>query len=234
MKMLKMEKLLAGMCLMLGMTQAAQAAFMMTVEDASILPAGSSKVTISDNGTGDFSALTDKIVFVGAVGNFDLSVNTGIFGTDPNRLHLSIVGNTSLTSGGTLEVAITKTGLTNATALYQYVGALGGALNGSVGYRAWVDTTNTAFGTETLLGDISDTVSKGFSLASINGAAAITSGVPYSLTLLATMAVGANQAGSLDASLTEVPVPAAVWLFGSGLLGLFGFSSRKKTTSIAA
>ncbi len=27
---------------------------------------------------------------------------------------------------------------------------------------------------------------------------------------------------------TVVPIPAAVWLFGSGLLGLFGFSRRKK------
>jgi hypothetical protein len=29
-------------------------------------------------------------------------------------------------------------------------------------------------------------------------------------------------------SLTEVPIPAALWLFGSGLLGLIGFSRRKK------
>lgn len=31
-----------------------------------------------------------------------------------------------------------------------------------------------------------------------------------------------------DASLTQVPVPAAVWLFGSGLLGLIGIARRKK------
>jgi len=28
----------------------------------------------------------------------------------------------------------------------------------------------------------------------------------------------------------DVPVPAAVWLFGSGLLGLIGISRRKKTS----
>ena len=32
-----------------------------------------------------------------------------------------------------------------------------------------------------------------------------------------------------DVSLTAVPVPAAVWLFGSGLLGLVGMARRKKT-----
>ncbi|WP_419585345.1 hypothetical protein [Thiolapillus sp.] len=222
---MKTLKILACMLVMLGMGQTAQAAFMMTVEDTT---AAGSALTISDNGAGDGSALTDAIVFSGAVGNFMLNVNVGAFDTDPNRLHLTTFGWTGL-SGGTLEVAITKTGLTNAAALYQYIGALGGALNGSVGYKAWVDTTDSAFGTETLLGDVSDNVAGGFSLDAINGQAWIASGVPYSLTLFATMTLGAGQMGSLDASLTEVPVPAAVWLFGSGLLGLLGFSSRKKT-----
>ena len=31
-----------------------------------------------------------------------------------------------------------------------------------------------------------------------------------------------------DASLTQVPVPAAVWLFGSGLIGLAGVARRRK------
>jgi hypothetical protein len=31
------------------------------------------------------------------------------------------------------------------------------------------------------------------------------------------------------ASFTPIPVPAAVWLFGSGLLGLVGISRRKKS-----
>jgi len=33
---------------------------------------------------------------------------------------------------------------------------------------------------------------------------------------------------SIDATPTVVPVPAAVWLFGSGLLGLIGIARRKK------
>lgn len=34
--------------------------------------------------------------------------------------------------------------------------------------------------------------------------------------------------GQLTLTVSAVPVPAAVWLFGSGLLGLVGFSKRKK------
>lgn len=33
---------------------------------------------------------------------------------------------------------------------------------------------------------------------------------------------------------SAVPVPAAIWLMGSGLLGLIGFSRQKKTQSVAA
>ena len=33
---------------------------------------------------------------------------------------------------------------------------------------------------------------------------------------------------TLDPSLSPIPVPAAIWLFGSGLLGLVGFSRRKQ------
>ena len=35
---------------------------------------------------------------------------------------------------------------------------------------------------------------------------------------------------TLTAQVATVPVPAAVWLFGSGLLGLIGISRRKKAT----
>ena len=39
----------------------------------------------------------------------------------------------------------------------------------------------------------------------------------------------ANGGGEIRGQLTAVPSPAAVWLFGSGLLGLIGISRRKKT-----
>ncbi len=40
-------------------------------------------------------------------------------------------------------------------------------------------------------------------------------------------------AGSATLSASAVPVPAAVWLFGSALMGLFG-ASRRKSSAIAA
>jgi hypothetical protein len=52
--------------------------------------------------------------------------------------------------------------------------------------------------------------------------------------LTLTVQTGNNSIYSIDlvtASSTVVPVPAAVWLFGSGLLGLVGVARRKNQTS---
>jgi len=46
--------------------------------------------------------------------------------------------------------------------------------------------------------------------------------------------LGPGSAGSVlavDVNVQTIPVPAAVWLFGSGLLGLAGFAHRKKVKS---
>lgn len=42
---------------------------------------------------------------------------------------------------------------------------------------------------------------------------------------------GFNFNFNLKGTMTVVPIPAAVWLFGSGLLGLLGMAGRKKKTS---
>jgi len=41
---------------------------------------------------------------------------------------------------------------------------------------------------------------------------------------------GFNYEIIINGSVSAVPVPAAAWLFGSGLIGLFGISRRKKIT----
>jgi len=63
-----------------------------------------------------------------------------------------------------------------------------------------------------------------WSLMSIN---AIT-GSPTQIGALGTSGVTAAGLAVMPISPIPIPIPAAVWLFGTGLLGLIGFSKRRK------
>ncbi len=58
---------------------------------------------------------------------------------------------------------------------------------------------------------------RGFDYASINGTASV---VPV---------FAAASAAPVPVAASVIPVPAAAWLFGSGLIGLFGIARRKKS-----
>jgi len=53
----------------------------------------------------------------------------------------------------------------------------------------------------------------------------------YTLTIIGTLA--GTSFGTVTTTVSSVPLPAAVWLFGSALVGLFG-ASRRKSTAVAA
>jgi hypothetical protein len=50
------------------------------------------------------------------------------------------------------------------------------------------------------------------------------------LSLLESVLTGEKNIKTVGVSVATVPLPAAAWLFGSGLLGLIGLARRKKTT----
>lgn len=61
----------------------------------------------------------------------------------------------------------------------------------------------------------------GLSLTNLLTATSVDGGIAY---------IDKNSVGGVGFTFsTAVPVPAAVWLFGSGLIGLFGFARRKKS-----
>lgn len=103
---------------------------------------------------------------------------------------------------------------------------LGGTELGSATflYRLDVGTTDLTYNTVDALGDLSgDTYytlwvpnSSGWWLPNTpDGATYVAGSVDYSIVLEV-------------ASVSEVPAPAAIWLFGSGVIGLFGFNRLRK------
>lgn len=116
---------------------------------------------------------------------------------------------------------------------------------GSIGEQAW-NVDNAPAGDGTGLYDVLTTGTQTANAAGASGAFSLT-GVPitgndiagYTGELIAAGNIGTAWAFFVDTQYSEryqieivqtsaIPVPAAVWLFGSGLLGLVGVARRKK------
>lgn len=104
----------------------------------------------------------------------------------------------------------------------------------NVDYLAILDTVYEAF-------DSHGSLLSSFNAAPGTGSFSLSGGIISYLTFKALGGYGAisglsyNYDGITDGrndDLSQVPVPAAVWLFGSGLMGLLGFN-RKRSQSLA-
>jgi hypothetical protein len=57
----------------------------------------------------------------------------------------------------------------------------------------------------------------------------------YKLIVSATSVIGSlPEQYTIQGNISSVPVPAAIWLFGSALMGLIGFSRRKSGSAVVA
>jgi hypothetical protein len=139
------------------------------------------------------------------------------------------------TNGGTLALFDDDTGLTG-TALV--IGQSGGQVvfsdNGDGTWDAEVfDVTNTSGGSITLLGgdanfELGISWDGGSTYWGDSGYSLQSSPDTYLIVFDDLSVPGRPRTGStLAVDLAPIPVPAAVWLFGSGLLGLIGFCRRK-------
>ena len=223
----------AGLCL--SAMNVAQASFVLT------LTSGAESVVVSDDQIAGFNTdsglnttaadgnITDPglITYNASIGSFIVSVTTGISAPviGPGRLDLNSIEVSGGT--GTLDIRLTDTDYSGSVS--QYNMGFGGTTDGTVGFTFLYGTTNQEF-----VGNVMSSVSgitgdaQTGSFGSSTSAAVNTSD-PYSLTILATIEhTGAGQITSFDAIASPIPVPAAVWLFGSGLLGLVGVARRRR------
>jgi hypothetical protein len=204
----------------------------------------SAAVTCNDGAVCDVNPSLDGVVtFSYSMDNWIVSVTTGVgYGdqgqgsiSDPylhlSNLNLSYDNGSSPTNPLTVMVSETNFNTVVVSDLFNFKGA--GTLDAtSVRIDAYLDTSNTLFGMGpgTFLGSLgpySTTSSLVFAgETNLSGS----SPSPFSLTLVATFtptATSGFHTSFMGADIRAVPVPAAAWLLGSGLVGLIGLGRRK-------
>ncbi|MGH7116190.1 MAG: PEP-CTERM sorting domain-containing protein [Stellaceae bacterium] len=165
--------------------------------------------------------------YEGAVGNFTTSIDLGTgfpaIGqlSDP-ALDLTSLDLTTGTAGGTLTVSLTETGFTTTTDIRQFLSDITGVYtNSNATMNTYFDTTNTAFGTGTLLSSgLLDNQQGLVSVPPITG--------PYSLSEIVTVNAGPNALASIDAAIIDTPEPGSLPLLGAGLLVLGALRLRPR------
>jgi len=103
--------------------------------------------------------------------------------------------------------------------------------NGVIGTSTSASGNNvTLYGTDTAVGNNALSSSLGFyalTVASSTVAGSASDEAPFKLGTFSITGTGANMELVFTAAGTSVPLPAAVWLLGSGLLGLLGVGRRR-------
>ena len=164
------------------------------------------------------------VLFVGQIGDWVLNVTVGVadaFGdgdTQKSRLDLGSLNVTgSSENGGTLVISITDTGNTVPIGETGFSLNLGGTTDGTVSFESYVDSTNTAFGTDTLIHE-SGLLGDGAFAAS--GTGSVTVSGPYAITTIVRInhEDGKSVTGFIHG--VEIQEPAGLALFAIGLLGL--------------
>jgi len=187
---------------------------------------------ITDGDAFDANDGIGEVTFIGPIAGWSTNVTTGLsfpaIGSllEPEIDLVSI--NASSTAGGWLNIWLTDTGFGPASNAAHVLSSIGGTTGGSVTFRTFYDTTNTAFGQQHELSSAS------FSPTGFSGdmAGSLQSATPYSLTILVTV-MHTNRATTSFDALVRVPEPSSLLLIGAGLLAA-GLMVRRRQTAVSA
>jgi len=188
---------------------------------------GITTITVEDGGAGDGGPNVGDVVFVGAIGAFDLNVSTGVTKplTADNFIDLGFLADSS--GAGDLTIKFSETGFETLPDLDRFLSSIGGTTQagGAVSFETFLDDSNTLFGTGTALADL-DFGPTAFSGTSLDGPFAGISN-PFSLTVVVSIHHDAAITSSGDANIEAVPEPTGIALLGMALLG-FGLLTYRR------
>ena len=168
------------------------------------------------------------LVVIQSIGNFILTGNIGTSTTAPS-LDLASVDITSEAGGGTLVIILSADGFTFPYGLANWLTQFSGNFSNAaatVTLETYLDNTNTLMGTGTHL----STLTASTTPFSLSDALDVTTTTPYSITEVLTITTTASAHLSLDASVSDAPIPepASLTLLGSAMIALGTLARRKR------
>lgn len=201
------------------------------------LQSGGTTITVIDNGANDSNGAVGQVTFIGIVGNWKLNVTTGTVGVNPlidlNSVNtLGAIGGGPPLNGTGVNALTIKFSADNLSSPFAtpFAANIGGTLatGHSLTYSAYVDTSNTLFGTGTQIGS---TLSFSNPPASFGGSTSggfVGANSPFALTEVVILSGTANGTSSFDGNIdSTVPEPATMALLGTVLL-VSGNAMRRK------
>ena len=192
-------------------------------------------VTVKDGDVTDQMAANGVVLFNGSLAGWAINITTGLSkpavgsATAP-LLDLNSV-NLSSSSTGSIDIWLTDTDFTALPSATAVLAAIGGTTSGTVSYQTFFDSSNTPFGTASLLTSSGPLAPPAFSS---NKYGTLSSTDPFSLTLLVSITHdAAYELSSFDATV-KVPEPDTVLLLAIGSLALVLAARRRILTSASA
>jgi hypothetical protein len=173
--------------------------------------------------------------YMASYGNFQMTLTTGLQGVLPVLLESTAVAQTSSASGGTLDVYVTRDGITDFASSMGFRSAFSTTAltpGWTLTSRTYYNSNNSIFGTSNLISTLNGVPGAGFSESQYTPA--LVAG-PYSVTERYTIVASSAGQSNSGISIAVVPEPGtwALMIMGFGGAGAM-LRSRRRSNALTA